>query len=54
VNKNVRIFQHKDAAPSPRPLVLLFGWLFAKPKHLKKFVDMYNQEGFDVISVQVK
>ncbi|XP_045175304.2 transmembrane protein 53-like [Mercenaria mercenaria] len=53
VNKNVRIFQHVTPSSSPRPLVLLFGWLFAKPKHLKKFVDMYNQQGFDVISVQV-
>ena len=53
INKNIEVLQHVHRAPNPRPLVLLFGWLFAKPSHLKKFSEFYGDLGFDVIAVQV-
>ncbi|KAL4224734.1 hypothetical protein ACF0H5_015431 [Mactra antiquata] len=53
VNKNIQMVVQSSPSKQPRPLVLLFGWLFARPQHLRKFADMYVHQGFDVISVQV-
>lgn len=36
-----------------RPLVVLFGWLLAKRRHLNKYGNLYLSKGFDVLSVQV-
>ena len=57
VHNNVTITQHDViddvTETSPRPLVLLFGWLFAKPSYLKKYSDFYVDHGFDVMTVRV-
>ncbi|KAH3883741.1 transmembrane protein 53-like [Dreissena polymorpha] len=57
VNKNVTLAHHvhhgDDQVGGPRPLLLLLGWLFAKPSHLKKFSDFYTEHGFDVMTVRV-
>lgn len=53
INKNVKIYQQVSGRGESRPMVLLFGWLLAKPKHLKKFTDFYLEQGFDVLSIQV-
>lgn len=36
-----------------RPLVLLHPWLLAKPKHIRKFIELYLEKGFDVLKVQI-
>jgi hypothetical protein len=55
INSNIQLktIQH-DSSASPRPLVLLFGWMLAKQRHLDKYGNMYHSKGFDVISLQMK
>ncbi|XP_031640067.1 uncharacterized protein LOC116352023 [Contarinia nasturtii] len=36
-----------------KPLVVLFQWLMAKPNHIKKYAQLYIDQGFDVMSVSV-
>ena len=36
-----------------RPLVVLFGWMLAKKRHLNKYGNLYLSKGFDVLSIQV-
>ena len=37
-----------------RPLVLIYGWLAAKAKHMHKYGDFYITKGFDVLHIKVK
>ena len=37
-----------------RPLVVLFGWLLAKSRHLDKYGELYHQHGADVITVKLE
>jgi len=53
INKNLSLFQCNTHGKELRPLVLLFGWLHAKPHHIKKFTEFYLDQGFDVLSIQV-
>uniref|UniRef100_A0A1I8NU55 Uncharacterized protein n=1 Tax=Stomoxys calcitrans TaxID=35570 RepID=A0A1I8NU55_STOCA len=39
--------------PRCKPLVLLMAWLTAKPKHKKKYAQVYINLGFDVVVVQI-
>jgi hypothetical protein len=43
---------HIDQAS--RPLVLLYGWLVAKAKHIHKYGDFYLNKGFDVLHIKVQ
>lgn len=36
---------------SPRPAVMLIGWLMCKPRHLQKVEEHYAKLGFDTIAV---
>jgi len=36
-----------------QPLVLLFAWLMSKERHIKKYVQFYNNLGADVLTVQI-
>lgn len=48
---------HNDKAPidpKKKPIVLLYGWLMSQDKFLRKFSDIYNNHGFDVLRVKVK
>ncbi|XP_014272599.1 transmembrane protein 53-B isoform X2 [Halyomorpha halys] len=36
-----------------RPLVLLLPWLLAKPKHTRKYIELYLDKGFDVLKIQI-
>ncbi|KAK7071077.1 hypothetical protein SK128_024599 [Halocaridina rubra] len=36
-----------------RPLTLLFCWLMAKDRHIKKYADFYNNHGIDVLRIKV-
>ncbi len=36
-----------------RPLVLLYGWVSAKDKHIDKYGDFYLKKGFDVLTITV-
>lgn len=36
-----------------RPLVIVYGWLAAKLKHILKYGDFYLDKGFDVLHVKV-
>lgn len=31
------------------PFVVLVGWISCEPKHLKKYLEWYSQNNFDVI-----
>ncbi|KAK3586297.1 hypothetical protein CHS0354_002798 [Potamilus streckersoni] len=58
VNSNLQLLQ-KDrsdttVATKERPLLLLFGWMLAKKRHLNKYGNMYLSKGFDVMTIQVK
>ena len=37
-----------------RPVVVLFGWLLAKSRHLHKYGELYHQHGVDVITVKLE
>ena len=37
----------------PRSIAVICGWLGAKPRQLRVFVDFYNSRGYDVISFAV-
>lgn len=37
-----------------RPVVVLFGWLLAKSRHLHKYGELYHQYGADVITVKLE
>ncbi|GAB0090558.1 transmembrane protein 53 [Sergentomyia squamirostris] len=39
--------------PIDKPLAVLFMWLQAKQKHMLKFAQIYNDNGFDVVTVQI-
>uniref|UniRef100_A0A1L8DC40 Putative lethal 2 k09913 isoform c n=1 Tax=Nyssomyia neivai TaxID=330878 RepID=A0A1L8DC40_9DIPT len=39
--------------PIDKPLAVLFMWLAVKQKHLLKFAQIYNDCGFDVVTVQI-
>lgn len=36
-----------------RPITLLFCWLMAKDRHIKKYADFYNNLGIDVLRIKV-
>lgn len=36
-----------------RPLTLLFCWLMAKEKHIRKYAKMYTNMGMDVLKIRV-
>ncbi|XP_063863418.1 uncharacterized protein LOC135102315 [Scylla paramamosain] len=65
-SRNVEFFTASDAplpkntlqvAPSlgndERPLTLLFCWLMAKERHIKKYAQMYTNMGIDVLKVRI-
>ncbi len=36
-----------------RPLVLIYGWLVAKSRHIHKYGDFYLTKGFDVLHIMI-
>lgn len=38
---------------SDRPLAIIMAWLMSKDSHLKKFVRLYNDLGFDVLKCRI-
>ncbi|KAL3842141.1 hypothetical protein ACJMK2_020187 [Sinanodonta woodiana] len=59
INSNIQLLEKdgtdtKRSSTKERPLMLLFGWMLAKRKHLNKYGNMYISKGFDVITIQVK
>ncbi|XP_068226514.1 uncharacterized protein [Palaemon carinicauda] len=43
----------KTLSTKDRPLTLLFCWLMAKDRHIRKYADFYNRQGIDVLGVKV-
>ncbi|XP_064084165.1 uncharacterized protein LOC135199967 [Macrobrachium nipponense] len=43
----------KILSTKDRPLTLLFCWLMAKDRHIRKYADFYNRQGIDVLGVKV-
>ncbi|XP_012269924.2 uncharacterized protein LOC105694125 [Athalia rosae] len=39
--------------PKDRPLLVILSWLLSKKRHIKKFIDFYMEQGFDVITVSI-
>ncbi|XP_055532294.1 uncharacterized protein LOC129722675 [Wyeomyia smithii] len=46
-DKNTDSLRLKDQID--KPLVIIFGWLQASEKHLKKFAELYIEQGFEVL-----
>ena len=40
--------------PTLRPVVVMFPWLMAQPRHVNKYVDIYVCKGYDVLVVKPK
>ncbi|XP_064114848.1 transmembrane protein 53-like [Macrobrachium nipponense] len=40
-------------AEQGRPMTLLFCWLMSKEKHIRKYAELYNNLGFDVLKVRI-
>lgn len=65
-SKPEKISDHISFTPAPtpptgshvqdqeRPLVLLFGWLLAKQKHLRKYNEYYIEKNMDVLQVRIE
>ena len=53
VNSNMS-FRPGGVQNDERPLVLVYGWLAAKAKHMHKYGDFYVGKGFDVLHIKVK
>ncbi|ELU03488.1 hypothetical protein CAPTEDRAFT_151990 [Capitella teleta] len=54
-----RNLSFREAYDSPlpsheRPLVMLYGWLVAKSKHIHKYGDFYLGKGFDVLHIKIE
>lgn len=47
------VFIYRLKTQFDKPLVILFQWLMAKPKHVKKYAELYIDHGYDVIAVNV-
>lgn len=47
------LFTARLNTPLDKPLVVLLSWLMSKQKHLKKYAQLYTDQGFDVLTVQV-
>ncbi|CAG5116239.1 unnamed protein product [Candidula unifasciata] len=54
LSENIQLRTVQETAHYPRPLVLLFGWMLAKQRHLDKYCNMYHSNGFDVLSLKMK
>lgn len=39
-------------ATAARPLMVIFGWMLSKDKHIEKYRQFWYQRGFDVLSVR--
>ncbi|XP_053684219.1 uncharacterized protein LOC128734185 [Sabethes cyaneus] len=50
-NKNCDTLRLTD--PIDKPLVLIFAWLQASDKHLKKFAEFYIEQGFEVLVAHI-
>ncbi|GFN76143.1 transmembrane protein 53-like protein [Plakobranchus ocellatus] len=51
---NIQLKTLQEPAPQPRPLILLFGWMLAKQRHLDKYGNLYHSKGFDVLSLKMR
>lgn len=39
--------------PLDKPLVVMLSWLMAKPNHVKKYAQLYTDQGYEVLRVTV-
>lgn len=46
-------FQLQMPDQRKRPLTILLSWLMSKDSHVKKFVNIYNDLGFDVLKLRI-
>lgn len=51
VERDQRTLRLKDQ--QEKPLVIILAWLQAKHKHLKKYAELYTNQGFDVLVTQI-
>ncbi|XP_013090145.2 transmembrane protein 53-B-like [Biomphalaria glabrata] len=54
LNENMQLKTIQEMSSQPRPLVLLYGWMLAKQRHLDKYGNMYHSKGFDVLSLKMR
>lgn len=55
INQNIsyRPALDSEIEPSSRPIVLIYGWLVAKSRHIYKYGDFYLGKGYDVVHIKV-
>ena len=53
IDKTLQLRCAENPGGKERPLVVLFGWMLAKKRHLNKYGNLYLSKGFDVLSIQV-
>lgn len=46
-------FYFRLSDPNDKPLVVLLSWLLSKHKHLSKFIEIYIEKGYDVVTVTI-
>lgn len=54
IDKTLELRSVETAGGGERPLVVIFGWMLARNRHLNKYGNLYLSKGFDVLSVQVQ
>ncbi|XP_060080380.1 transmembrane protein 53-A-like [Ylistrum balloti] len=50
-NLELRALKQDGVVQHARPLMLLFGWMLAKRKHLEKYEEYYLNRGYNVLTV---
>ncbi|CAL7937085.1 unnamed protein product [Xylocopa violacea] len=52
INTSNRVIQNLNYSKD-RPLLVLLSWLYAKRKHVMKYINLYKEQGFDVLIVSM-
>ena len=56
INKNMSFLKAHDSnlAAKDRPLVVIYAWLTAKAKTIRKYNSLYLDKGFDVLNIEIR
>lgn len=57
VTSNITVFEpiYSDmCARKSNPIVLIYAWLNANPKHIGKYVNIYKNKGFEIVQIELK
>lgn len=51
--KTSKITNLKFEEPQEKPLLIMLSWLMARKKHIYKYADIYLNQGFDVLNINI-